>query len=97
MLDSIPTSLLISHLDVLLDPITDIINQSLQSGTVPTTFKHAIVFPSLKKDNLDPLVLKNYRPISNLSFISKILEKVVLKQTCKHLEKYSLLDDHQSA
>ena len=35
--------------------------------------------------------------ISNLSFISKILEKVVLKQTCKHLERYNLLDDHQSA
>ena len=79
MLDSIPTPLLISNLDVLLEPITDIINKSLQSGIVPTSFKHAIVFPSLKKETLDPLVLKNYRPISNLSFVSKILEKVVLR------------------
>jgi hypothetical protein len=46
---------------------------------------------------LDKDVLKNYRPVSNLSFISKILEKVVVSRLECHLQPNSLLDDWQSA
>ena len=52
-------------------------NMSLLSGYVPQSFKVAVIKPLLKKHNLDPEVLGNYRPMSNLPFLSKILEKAV--------------------
>ena len=64
---------------------------------MPDSFKHAVVRPLLKKQNMPPNELKNYRPVSNLPFLSKILEKVVLSQLKGHLLKYNLLDSHQSA
>ena len=60
-------------------------------------FKKAVVIPLLKKTGLDCNVLKNYRPVSNLPFLSKILEKVVLKQLQKHLSENNLLETNQSA
>ena len=96
-LDPIPTPLLFEHLDSLLPIITKILNESLSSGTVPTEFKTAIVKPLLKKNNLDPNVLGNYRPISNLPFLSKILEKVIFHQLSDHLASNNLLTPHQSA
>ena len=80
-LGPIPTELLYENLDVLLPTVTNIINTSLASGFVPPDFKTAIVKPLLKKPSLDQNVLKNYRPISNLPFLSKILENVVLHET----------------
>ncbi|GFS17749.1 RNA-directed DNA polymerase from mobile element jockey [Elysia marginata] len=79
-LDQMPPPLLITHLESVLDIITAIINDSLKSGTVPDYFKHAVVIPLLKKQNLNPDEFKNYRPVSNLPFLSKILEKAVLMQ-----------------
>ena len=70
---------------------------SLSSGTVPLDFKTALVKPLLKKSTLDPNILKNYRPISNLPFLSKILEKVILQQLSDHLASNNLLTPHQSA
>ena len=96
-LDPIPTPLLMKHLDSTVGTITSIINESLSSGSVPDSFKHAVVRPLLKKQNMPPNELKNYRPVSNLPFLSKILEKVVLSQLKGHLLKYNLLDSHQSA
>ena len=57
--------------------ITQIINASMEQGYVPKEFKHARIRPLLKKSGLDIDTLKNYRPVSNLPFISKVLEKVV--------------------
>ena len=51
----------------------------------------------LKKRDLDQNTLKNYRPVSNLPFVSKILERVVLKQLNSHLASNNLLEKHQSA
>ena len=76
-LDSIPVNILKALLDILIKPITTIINLSLESGTFPLSFKEAHVTPLLKKANLPVNNLKNYRPVSNLSFISQIIEKVV--------------------
>ena len=50
-----------------------------------------------KKNNLDQNILKHYRPVSNLSFLSKILEKVVLNQINTHLTKHNLKGSFQSA
>lgn len=57
--------------------IVNLINSSLRSGCVPVAFKHAAIQPLLKKTNLDTAVLSNFRPISKLPFLSKVLEKVV--------------------
>ena len=57
--------------------ITRIINKSLEKGCVPDDLKHANILPLIKNDNLDKDILKNYRPVSNLTFVSKLLEKVI--------------------
>lgn len=96
-LDPLPTPLLIECLDVLLPSITSLINHSLSSGSFPSIFKSALVKPLLKKPSLNPNDLKNYRPVSNLSFLSKIIEKLVLSQLLEHLTSKNLLSAFQSA
>ena len=49
-------------------------NNSLQSGCFPEIWKEALVFPLLKKTGLD-VIFKNFRPLSNLSFVSKLIER----------------------
>ena len=77
MLDPIPTSLLKDCIDVLLPVVTTIVNRSLLTGEVPPVLKTARITPILKKANADPDDVKNYRTVSNLPFLSKILERVV--------------------
>ena len=96
-LDPLPASLLSSVIDDLLPYITSIVNESLTSGYFPTALKTAIVRPLLKKPSLDPENLKNYRPVSNLSFLSKIIEKIALLQLQDHLGRNNLLYPLQSA
>jgi exonuclease III len=96
-LDPIPTKLLYDNLDTLLPTVTQIINTSLVSGSVPADLKTAVVKPLLKKPSLDRNELKNFRPVSNLPFLSKILEKVVLCQLLSHLDSNNLCNPFQSA
>ena len=96
-LDPLPTILLKACLDVLIKPITDIINASLCSGLFPEDFKCAHVNPILKKTTLSKEDLNSYRPISNLSFISKILEKVVANRLTSHININGLTNVSQSA
>ena len=83
--------------DQLVPIITSIINKSFEEGNVPDSFTEAIIRPLLKKPGLDKEVLKSYRPVSNLAFLSKVLEKVVAMRIYLHLEENSLHDSHQSA
>ena len=96
-LDPIPTWLLKKCLPVLLPTITRIVNLSLSSGNFPSSFKHSIVTPLLKKPSLDKENLNNYRPISNLSFLSKLTERIVKSRLSSHLTSNSLLNPFQSA
>jgi hypothetical protein len=96
-LDPFPTKLLFDHVDEILPVITGIVNCSLSTGIVPTDFKTAVVKPLIKKSSLDQNELKNYRPISNLPFLSKVLERIVLHQISPHLDTNKLLSPHQSA
>ena len=77
--------------------MTNIINDSLKSGVFPSIYKSAIITPLLKKPSLDPNDLRNYGPVSNLSFMSKILEKVVVFQLMSHLNRHNLFSSFQSA
>ena len=86
-LDPIPTSVLKNCLDILITPITDIINISMETSTFPQNFKQAHVRPLLKKTSLPKHELKNYRPVSNLSFISKTLEQMVANRLQAHIKK----------
>ena len=81
----------------MLPHITRLINDSLSSTVFPGVFKEAIVKPLLKKHGLDMNDLSNYRPMSNLQFISKVLEKIVLIQIEQHLDTNSLRETFQSA
>ena len=96
-LDVIPTDLLKECFEELGPIITTLINYSLAEGCFPSIFKNAHVRPLLKKPSLPPEDLNNYRPISNLNFISKILEKVVASRMNSHLSTNSLFLPFQSA
>ena len=75
-LDPVPSTLLKDILDLALPSITAIINSSLQSDIVPDFFQEAVVRPLLKKPGLDSSDIKNYRPVSNLPLLLKVLERL---------------------
>jgi hypothetical protein len=95
--DPIPTKLLLEFSDILVPVIQKIVNLSLNTGIVPTLFKEAVVKPLIKKHNLDPEVLSNYRPVSNLPYLSKILERAVADQLKAYLDENELHVKCQSA
>lgn len=95
-LDPIPTKLLVQCLPELLPILSYIVNSSLQDGVFPQALKSALLRPTIKNIDLDSEVLSNYRPISNLAFISKVLEKCVHKQLGIYLEENHLLSKFQS-
>ncbi len=98
-LDPVPTYLLKEEpvLNCVTPAITTIINTSIAECDVPDHLKVAHIVPYLKKKGLDQNVFKNYRPVSNLPFLHKVLEKVVAKQLMTHLTQNHILDDYQSA
>ena len=95
-LDLIPTTLLKNILSSILPAITKIINLSLLSGTFLQNWKTAIVIPLLKKQGME-LLKSNYRPVSNLPYISKLVKEAMLEQINLHCNAHSLLPDYQSA
>ena len=83
-------------LPIILGAITEIVNISLSTGSFAQDLKTSIVKPLLKKPGLD-LIKKNYRLVSNLSFLSKLVEWCMFKQLLLHCEDNHLLPDFQSA
>ena len=77
--------------------LTDLFNSSLASGIFPQCYKSALVTHILKKMCLDHNDLNNYRPDSNLCFIAKILEKLVLSQVSSYLNAHNLCNTCQLA
>ena len=84
-------------LDDILPAITKLFNLSLSSGLVPEPFKTSLLLPLLKKPTLDPNGLNNYRPIANLPFLGKVLERIVSSQLKVHLERSGMFPVFQSA
>ena len=84
-LDPLPAVPLKKCSSIVINAITVIINNSLKSSQVPLEFKKAIISSLLKSHYLDRDTHANYRPISHLTFLSKVLEKVVAVQLNEHL------------
>ena len=90
---SIPTNIFKLSCSVLSKPAVKLINFSFSEGTFPNLLKFANVIPVFKNgDNLD---YNNYRPISLISNIGKLIEKIVQKRLYSFLEKNSLLFKQQ--
>ena len=79
-IDPIPTKLLKDILPSVIEPITKIVNTSLQQEIFSKHWKTAVIQPLLKKIGLE-LITSNYRPVSNLTFLSKVVENST-KPTC---------------
>lgn len=91
--DGISAEFLKQYSTFLIKPLMHIVSKSLVTGLFPQIYKKTIIVPIYK--NNDPELVTNYRPISLVSNISKIIEKVVKKQTLNYLENYNLLNSNQ--
>ena len=69
----------------------------LTTNVFPLPCKSSIVTTLIKKPGLDAETLKNYRPVSNLSFLSKVIEKVIASRIISHIENNAIIDKFQSA
>ena len=83
--DPIPTWLLKKIATIVAPLILSIFNLSFATGRILCQFKHAYVPPLLKKSDLDQETLSSYRPISNLSVLSKLFEPIVFSRIVTHL------------
>ena len=97
VLDPLPSSITKQCTDLLLRTITSIVNLSLREGCMPTCLKSAVLSPLLKKPDAHFLQFKNFRPISNLKALSKIIEKSVALQLNNCLMNNNLHENFQSA
>jgi hypothetical protein len=88
---------IIKEVRVEITPIlTKMMNLSLQSGIFAESWKLSIVRPLLKKKGLET-DYKNYRPVTNVGFISKLAERMALCQYQEHVDNNQLLPAYQSA
>ena len=79
-------------IDVVAPIITKIVNTSLQSGIFSINLKEDLLQPLLRKPGLE-LIFKNFRPVSNLSYLSKLIECLVCEQIVTHTEETGNLED----
>ena len=96
-LDPAPAVILKECVSVILPVITKIVNLSINSCVVPDCFKLAMLNPLLKKMGLDFQIFANFRPISNLMFLSKLSERVVAVQLINYVMTNDLGELFQSA
>ena len=96
-LNPLPPNVLLEFVDILLPFICAMCNASLREGVLPSSQKTATITPIVKKSGLDRDEPQNYRPISNLTFISKVIEQIVAEQMRAHLTECYLMPPVQSA
>lgn len=96
-LDPVPSFLFKKCSDILVPFLTSMVNHCLTNGIMPDALKIARITPILKKSGADCEQLKNFRPVSNLKFISKLMEKCVAVQLNQYLNDNCLLEEFQSA
>ena len=96
-LDPIPTWLTKKCIDILAPLIMDIVNLSLSTGKMPDDYKNTVLIPLLKKYSIDQDIFNNFRPISNLVYISKLIEKVIASRLHSHMTYSELYEELQSS
>ena len=94
LLDTIPAFLLSYCKNELITYLTHLVNISLSTGNI-NNLKEAYVRPTIKNTTCNADLLQNYRPISNLSFISKLVERAVLSRLNEHLSMNGFINHHQ--
>ena len=93
--DPVLSKLLPYCVDVIVPIVSRIINMSLSTGILPNELKLAFVKPLFKKTTLDSNNIKNYRPISNLFFLSKLIERVIANQLQLHRSSNGFMSEYQ--
>ena len=96
-LDPVPSFVFKKCSDILVSFLTRMVNHCLTNGITPDALKIARITPILKKSGADCDQLKNFRPVSSLKFISKLMEKCVAVQLNQYLNDNCLLEEFQSA
>ena len=96
-LDPVPATLLSYCIDDLLPIIQTVVNSSFESAAVPTSMTKAVLSPLLKKQDLDFETFSIFRPISNLKFLSKVIEKVAAERLWEYVRVNGLDETLQSA
>ena len=89
-LDPLPASIMRKCYSSLVPIVRRVINLSLSSGLLPKELKVALLLPILKKLNADFEQFSNFRPVSNLKFLSKLIEKTVFVQLNSYLGENDL-------
>ena len=95
-LDPLPTNIMKEHKDILAYFITRIVNTSLNTGHFSQKLKEAILQPLIKNIKLEP-IFNNYPPVSNLSYLSKLIERLVCKQIARYTNSMGQMELYQSA
>lgn len=85
LLDCIPTWFVKDNTRNSVPILTKLINTSLTTGVFPNSLKYAIISPIIKKPSVDNNILKNYGQISNIKFLSKVIDLHVVKQIVNHM------------
>ena len=96
-LDPVPAWIVKECSELLSPVLATMINVSFSEGIFPSRLGSAIISPILKKPNLNPFELKSWRPISNLSFVSKLFERIAVSRLGTHISSNQLLPACQSA
>ena len=95
-LDPLSASVLKTCLPIILPTLTSITNMSLKNGVIPCALKVTVLKPLLKKQDADFEQLQNFRRISNLTFVSKLIVKAVALQLNDHILRHHLDKTFQS-
>ena len=95
--DPVPTWLVKQFLNVFAPVLSRIVNLSLSTGEFPQSEKQASVIPIIKGATLNKEDLMNYRPVSQITFLSKLIEKIVSVRIDQFLLSHNLISPFQSA
>ena len=78
-------SMIKQNIDIFVPYITKLVNESLSSGCFPDSLKVSYIRPLIKRPNLDKEIFKNYRPVANLKYLGKVIERVVSSRISDHI------------
>ena len=95
--DPIPTAIVKKNINNLIHILTRIVNSCILENTFPDSLKNALVTPIIKDQSKSSEDYKNYRPVSDLPFLSKVLEQVIYQQLSNHIEINGLHCKYQSS